>query len=114
MGTYSGKYDNLMSIYRPAYVQSDTGQKTQTFEEYVTEIPCSYAPKSGNDTEENNQRVAYNVFVFKMHYPHSFDVKTTDEIQYEGSRFKIDNIRESEKAGRKVELEITATKKDNQ
>jgi SPP1 family predicted phage head-tail adaptor len=113
MGTFVGKYDNLMALYQVEQVTSATGQRTNTFVEYVTEIPCNYQPKGGADTNENEQRVADNTFVFKIHYPHSFEVLETMEIEYEGCRFKIDNVRESAK-GRKVELEITATKKDNQ
>lgn len=113
MGTYAGKYDNLLAIYRPTETRSSTGQASIVYEEYVTEVPCGYKPKTGNENNENEQRVAYNTFVFTMHYPHSFEVNATMQLLYEGEYYNIDNVREA-KNGRKVELEITATKKDNQ
>jgi SPP1 family predicted phage head-tail adaptor len=113
MGTFAGKYDRLLSLFRAIYTQSGTGQTKPEFEEYVTEIPCQEVPRNGGDSDENNQRVAYNTTVFRIHYPHSFEVLETMELEYEGNRYKIDNVREAEK-GRRVELEITATKKDNQ
>lgn len=113
MGVYSGKYDNLMSLYTRSLTKSTTGQESITWTEYVTEIPCKYLSLGGSDNVEDTQRVASNMFEFRMHYPHSFEVLETMEILYEGSRFKIENIHESDN-GRRVELVIKATKKDNQ
>lgn len=112
-GQHAGKYDNLMDLWKPVYVTSTTGQKSITWESYITEIPCQYLTKVGGDNQEMEQRVAYNTFMFKIRYPHSFEVLETYEIEYRGQRFKIDNVRENDK-GREVELEITATKKDNE
>lgn len=113
MAVSSSKYDRFLTIKSPAETQLETGDRTLSFTDVAIDVPCKIVPSGGNEVFTEAQRVASNTIAFAIRYPYDFSVNETMQIVFEGSTFNISNAYENTKVGRRMELLITATKKDN-
>ena len=113
MGQYAGKYNRVITIKSPAETQASTGDRSISWTTVVTDLPCYIKPNGGSEVFTEAQRVASNTIIFGIRYPHDYSINETMQLDFEGSTFNISNAYENISVGRRVELLITATKKDN-
>jgi SPP1 family predicted phage head-tail adaptor len=106
-------YDRILTINAPTESVSATGDRSIAWNDVAGNVPCSVVPNGGVETFNEEQRVASNTIVFAIRYPHSFSVVESNQIIYEGSTYNVTNSYDNTKAGRRVELLITALRKDN-
>jgi hypothetical protein len=106
-------YDRLISFNKLTETQVADGGFTLSPILIAADVPCRTSWSGGQEVFQSEQRTATQNIVFAIRYPYSFSVIEKMQVVFEGKTGNIINVIENPKAGRRVELLITATFKDN-